>query len=118
MQAGDTFIIANAHLWMVLSDPSSHGGCFVFANLTTDSRRAGTDCELNCGDHPWVTRKCYVNFGDAYEVTPEHEARMAVFIASNGIVRHLPLEPAILQRIVAAAKVSKALAKNLQKYFI
>jgi len=118
MQLGDTFILASGHLWMVLSDPSAHAGSFVFANLTSDARRAGTDCELNCGDHPWVTKKCYVNFGDAKEVTPLHEAAMVPFIATKIITKHFPLEPAVLHRIVAAAKVSKALAQNLKKYFL
>jgi hypothetical protein len=117
MQAGDTFLLGGGHLWIVLSDPSAHAGCFVFANLTSDYLRAGTHCELNSGDHPWVKKKCYVNFGDAYEVTPVEEARMAAFITSGAITRHVPLGPAILQKIVAAAKTSKALPKILKKYF-
>jgi hypothetical protein len=117
MQAGDTFLLGGGHLWMVLTDPPLHAGFFVFANLTSDSLRAGTHCELNFGDHPWVKKKCYVNFGDAYEVTPANEVIMTSFIESGAITRHVPLAQTVLSRIIAAAKTSTALPKNLKKYF-
>jgi hypothetical protein len=115
---GDTFTLANAHLWIVISDPNAHSGNFVIANLTSDSRRAGTECELNKGEHPWVIKQSFVNFGDAREVTPVEEAKMIVFVGTRDVRQHSPLDPAVLQKIVTAAKSSRALALNLKKYFL
>jgi hypothetical protein len=118
MKLGDTFIIGEGgHLWIVISDPAKHSSKFVIANLTTDANRAGTDCELNRGDHQWIKEKCYVNFADAREVTPVEEARMRESIVAGTIARHFPMKIAILQRILTAAKKSKALPTGLRNYF-
>lgn len=119
MQLGDTFLfnVPNAHLWIVASDPSKHAGSFIILNLTTDSRRSGTDCELNVGDHPWIREKCWVNFGDAEEVTPVEEAKLIAFMASGTINNNHPVTQSVLAKIAAAAKTTKALKMNYRKYF-
>lgn len=116
MQLGDTFVMT--HLWVVLSDPAKHSGHFIIANLTTDLARAGKDCELNKGDHPWITQKCYVNFGDAREVTPKEEVKIVAFLGAGHIKMHYPMNLAVIQKIVTAAKTSRALATGYRaKYF-
>lgn len=118
IQAGDTFIMGTGgHLWIVLSDPSKNCGSFVMTNLTSDRRRSGSDCELNVGDHPWISHKCYVSFGDAREVNQEQASDIQRFMKVGSIEKQFPLEPKILQRIVSAAKVSTALTIALKKYF-
>lgn len=118
MQYGDTFVMGvGGHLWIVISDPAKHNGSFVIANLTTDEYRAGKDCELNKSDHSWIKCKCFVNFGDAREVTPTEEAKMASLIAAGHITPNLPMNLPILQKIAIAAKTSKALNTGLKKYF-
>ena len=108
MKLGDTFVMT--HLWIVASEPSQHGGNFIIVNLTTDVNRAGTDCELDKGDHPWITQKCYVSFGDAREVTPKEEAKILMFMSGGQIKMHYPMQQSIIDKIRAAAKTSKALA--------
>lgn len=105
------------HLWIVISEPTKHNGNFVIANLTTDEYRAGNDCELNENDHGWIKCKCFVNFGDAREVTPVEEAKITAAISSGHITPKLPMKQAILLRIATAAKISKALDTGLKKYF-
>ena len=118
MQYGDTFVLGmGGHLWIVISDPAMNNGHFVIANLTTDENRAGRDCELNKGDHSWIACKCFVNFGDAKEVTPTEEARIIALITTGQIIAHPRMSITILQKIAAAAKVSKALKTGLKKYF-
>src|SRR5258708_38698762 len=118
IQFGDTFVMGQGgHLWIVISDPTRHSGNFIIANLTTDKRRAGTDCELNKGDHPWITQKCFVNFGDAREVTPEQEAQLILFMNGGYIQKNFPMDLAILEKITIAAKTSRAIAIGLRKYF-
>jgi hypothetical protein len=113
MQIGDTFYWGDGgHLWVVISDPSCHGGEFIMVNLTKDSFRAGKECELNRGDHRWISEKTYVSFGDAKKVGPKETVNLEKGIA-NGVIRtHYPMRPTVLQKIVAAAKQSKALPEE------
>ena len=116
-QIGDSFVIGQGgHLWVVISDPSKHNGEYIIVNLTTDEFRAGKDCELNPGDHPWVTDKCFVSFGDARKVTPAEDSKIASHIATGAIRKQFPLNHTVLQKIVAAAKNSKALPSGYAAY--
>ena len=117
MQLGDTFILGEGgHLRIVISDPTKHSGCYVIVNLTKDWKRAGKECELNPGDHKWITERCWVSFGDALEVTPIEESRIAQYMKAGQIKQHLPISGPILQKILAAAVQSKALAPKFKKY--
>jgi hypothetical protein len=116
-QIGDSFVIGQGgHLWVVISDPAKHKGEYIIANLTTDQFRAGKDCELNPGDHPWITEKCFVNFGDAQKVTPAQDSMIKAHMATKAIRKQFPIPPATLQKIVAAAKKSKALPAGFMAY--
>lgn len=120
MHLGDSFLMPTPghsfdHLWIVISDPSANSGTFVIVNLTTDLLRAGGECELNSGDHRFVNQKCYVNFADAMEIDPPKAACIQQLIGKK-ITPHDPLDANLIQRIVAAAKASKALPVKLRKY--
>ena len=101
---------------MVISDPSLHNGEYVIANLTTDEFRAGKECELEVGDHPWITEKCFVSFGDARKVTRAEDAKITANMAARTIRKQFPMGGAVLQRIVTAAKQSKAIEPGLLVY--
>lgn len=79
--------------------------------------RAGNECELNKGDHGWIVCKCFVNFGDAQEVTPAEEVKIAALINAKQITPHPQMNVTILQKIAVAAKSSKAIKIGLKKYF-
>jgi hypothetical protein len=119
MQLGDTFLfnVPKAHLWIIISDPTKHCGTYIMANLTTDSKRAGMDCELNVGDHPWIREKCWVNFADAEEVSPIEDAKLEAFVTSGTINRNHPMSTPILQKIATIAKTTKALKVRYRNYF-
>jgi len=116
MTIGDTFLID--HLWVVISDPAKNGGKFVIVNLTTDKIRAGEECALSPGDHPWIIKKSYVSFGDAREVGPKEEAELTKHITSGKIKRHFPMGHSVLRRITATAGRSKALPTILRCHFV
>ena len=117
IQLGDTFLLGKgSHLWVVISDPLKHAGEFVIVNLTTDQFRAGKECELNLGDHRWIRMKCYVSFGDARKVGLKEAATIAALMLSGTIISDCPMDSSVLQRIVAAAKKSKALPIGLLAY--
>ena len=115
MQLGDTFVIE--HLWIVISDPAKHAEKFIIVNLTTDRERAGTECELGMGDHEWITQKSYVSFGDALEVGRKEELKIIEQMAAGTIKKHYPMKPAVLQKIMVAAKTSRSLRIGFRKYF-
>jgi translation initiation factor IF-2 len=116
-QIGDSFVIGTGgHLWIVISDPTQHNGEYIIVNLTTDEFRAGNDCELNPGDHQWVTEKCFVSFGDARKVTPAENAKITAHMATKVIRKQFPVSASVLQKIVAAGKKSKALPSGFLAY--
>jgi hypothetical protein len=117
IQVGDTFYWKDGgHLWVVISDPHQHCGVFVTVNLTTDLFRAGTDCELDVGSHRWVVKKSYVSYGDARLWGPKEEANLAAQILLGTMKMHSPMVNPALAKIIAAGKVTKALAENFKKY--
>ena len=114
---GDSFVIGQGgHLWVVISDPTQHNGEYIIVNLTTDQFRAGGDCELKPADHPWITNKCFVSFGDARKVTPAEDAKITAHMATKAIRKQFPVSAAVLQKIVTAAKKSKALPGGFLAY--
>ncbi len=55
---------------------------------------------------------------DAREVTPKEEAKILLFMSAGYFKMHHPTETAIVDRIKATAKISKALAVIYSnKYF-
>jgi hypothetical protein len=117
IQLGDTFYWKEGgHLWVVISDPAKNCGEFIAVNLTKDLFRAGKDCELNVGDHKWIAERTFVCFGDAMKLGPKEELKLQKQIASGTIKMHSPVGRATLEKIVAAGKISKALADCFKKY--
>jgi hypothetical protein len=121
MKLGDAFRwgtppkIKVRHLFFVISDPAQHGGTFVVVNITQDYIRAGRDCVLQKGDHPWITGESFVTFRDARLITPAEEIHLTSLFGREVLVE-APLDPIILKRIVAAAKASRSLAPLFKKY--
>jgi hypothetical protein len=113
VQLGDTFYWKEGgHLWVVISNPDTHAGEFVIVNLTKDVFRAGKDCELHPADHKWITGSTYVSFGDARKLGVKEEINLTEQISLGTIKRHLPLSAALIQKIVAAGKKSKAMSEE------
>lgn len=115
VQLGDTFYWKEGgHLWIVISDPQSHGGEFVIVNLTKDAFRAGTECELQPTDHKWVTDKTYVSYRDARKLGAREDANLAEQIALGTIKKHLPVSASLLQKIVTVGKQTKTLSDGFK----
>jgi hypothetical protein len=117
MQIGETFVMGEGgHLWIVISDPIKHANEFIIVNITTKVERAGTDCELVPGDHPFITDLSYVTYGDARRVTPQQEVLLVQSMNSGAIIRHAPMRQSVLNKIVAAGKTSTALPVGFKVY--
>jgi hypothetical protein len=116
IKIGDTFYVKDGgHLLVVISDPSARAGEFITVNLTTDWFRAGRECELSVGEHPWVREPSYISFGDARKWGPKEEIALAQQIALQTMRMHSPMKPSILAKIIAAGKKSKALRSDYKK---
>jgi len=121
MQKGDVFLMGNPrgrtkHPWIIISDLNKHGGSGVIVNLTTDKNRSGADCCLNVGDHPWIAEESWVCFGDAILLPPTAWQKISQGIASRIIVPQPALPAAHIQKIVAAARVSKSFPSVYLKF--
>lgn len=103
------------HLFFVISDPAQHGGTFVVVNITQDHIRAGRDCVLQIGDHPWITGESFVTFRDARLITPPEEAHLISMFGAEVLVE-APVDLIVLKRIIEAAKSSRSLAPVYKKY--
>ena len=121
MQKGDTFLMGSVggkkkHLWVLLSDLNKHHGTGVIVNLTTDKDRSGGDCSLCVGDHPWLTGECWVSYGDAMCLSSDKWPKIQQGIASGLIVPQESLAKVHLEKIISAAKVSKAFPSLFMKF--
>lgn len=117
MQIGDTFYWKDGgHLWVVICDPEPTSGEVIAVNITRDVFRAGRECELTVGDHKWIKEKSYVSFGDAMKLGPKEMLNLEKQIAGGAIGKHFPMKASVLQRIISAAKASKAFAPDLAQY--
>jgi len=121
LKYGDTFLMAVPpnydcpHLYCVISDPAIHGGIFHIVNLTTDLFRAGKDCVLEVGEHPWITKNSYVSFGDAMEITLDSARKIQALIGTK-VKLQQPLQPETLKKIKIAAATSKAFPIKFKRY--
>jgi hypothetical protein len=69
------------------------------------------------GDHPWLTEpESWVCYGDATLMTPDGWAKIQAGISKGFIVRQPKLGQAYLDRVVKAAKTSKAFPTVYLKY--
>jgi len=121
MQKGDTFLMGSIggskkHLWILISDLNKHHGNGVIVNLTTNKERSGGDCSLCQGDHPWLAGECWVSFGDAMCLTPDKWQKIQQGIAMKLIVPREQLAQAQLEKVISAAKVSKAFPSVYLKF--
>ena len=120
MKLGDAFTMATPpsnvrHLFFIISDPTLHGGTFLVVNITKNYIRASRECVLQKGDHKWIRYASYVSFRDAIEVTPPMAIGLNAKVGRE-IGMEDPLAPHVLQRIVAAARVSRSLQGGFKKY--
>jgi hypothetical protein len=62
------------------------------------------------------SRSATLALGDARKVNPKEEAQLVAQIAAGAITKHYPVKQAVLEKIIAAAKQSKALPTGLLTY--
>jgi hypothetical protein len=122
MDKGDCFLMGNPngqtkHLWVVISDTKKHGGEGVIVNFTKNKDRAGGECFLSKGDHPWFTEThSWACFIDAMLMTVAGWNQIKIGIGAGFIVAAATMPAPCLQKIIAAAKSSALLPSVLKPY--
>jgi hypothetical protein len=98
MNAGTTFLLSGVdiHLWIVVSDPGADSENVLICNITTWTATKDQSCILQPGDHPFITHKSCINYGDSRVTTLQKliDAR-----DGGALTLQDPLDPAILKRI-------------------
>src|SRR5262245_2079026 len=121
MKIGDAFLMKVPprnipHFFVVISDSAKNNGTFIIVNITGDRFMAGEECILNIGDHPWITKKSYLMFSRALEITLIHAKRLNKLIEQNKIKPQPSVSEEVLEKIIAAAKISTSITENFKKY--
>jgi len=122
MDKGDCFLMGvpggrKKHLWVVISDPTKYGGCGVIVNFSKDRIRSGGECFLARGDHPWLTEpQSWVCFNDAMLMTVLGWQKIQDGINNGLIIATDKMPTAFVDKIIAAARVSRLFHKPLLKY--
>jgi hypothetical protein len=117
VKIGDTFVwcptrVGIAHLWILISDPSLHGGKCVLLNLT-ESSHATHSFTLRPGQHRYIYKDSDVNFGDAIQTSEaELKAKMTIGDAQS----HDSMDSAIVKEIIKAAHTHPAFQPILRKF--
>jgi hypothetical protein len=106
---GDTFLFplncpnTIDHLWAIISDPDANGS-FAAANLTDFENNAGdTNCIIEVGEHPYVTKRSVIKYGDARLFT---EVKLQQAEAGRLLVKRQPLSGVLLAKIQNGALTS------------
>jgi hypothetical protein len=121
MNLGDCFTMqvppsySVPHLYFVISDPKLNAGTYYIVNITGDQLRAGRECVLQVGEHPWITKESFVSFGDTIEIAGP-TVKMIDALIGTKVVMQAPSSKATLAKIIAAGKISKAIPKAYKAF--
>jgi hypothetical protein len=92
------------HLYVVLTEPNDKG-CIIWVswNSLKDGRFYDKTCVLDVGDHPFITKKTWVNYGRAAIVTVEEIKRN---LARGVLAENDPMKEEVFNRIAAGLLAS------------
>jgi hypothetical protein len=122
MDRGDCFLMGNPkgkkkHLWTLLSDVRKHGGSGIIVNFSTNKIRSGGECPIAKNEHRWFTETTsWVCFGDAQLISPDAWVQIQTGITIGFIVPEQKISSICIQRIIEAAKTSKAFPPKYLPY--
>lgn len=100
------------HFWVVISAPRN--GKILAVNVTDARNAPDSPCQINCGDHPEITKPSVI----FYRKSREFDAAMVdAQIADGRAVRKLAdCSPELLQRIIDGAKAADDFTIRLLDY--
>jgi hypothetical protein len=116
MKPGDTFlggreVHGDDHLWLVINDPSAHGGVVLIVNVSTLRPNAETTCLVQRGEHPFIQHDSYVRYGSARKA---REVDLEKLVRAGRLRPHQIANKALLEKVRAGATASPHLAEELR----
>jgi hypothetical protein len=103
------------HPWVVLS--CSVAGCVLAANLSDYIHDPSAECVLKPADHSCLRKPSFVYFAKAVEMPSKNMGH--VLAEGKLVVHHADLTPAILSKVMAAAKSTRHISDRIKiKYGI
>jgi hypothetical protein len=108
-QAGDTFLIitdpndTKMHLHIVICGPAGNPPTILAVQLNTWTSLADPTVILEVGDHSFVTRKTFVNYGRMSELQVDPLLKLEALRSEAYFQRHARCNTDLLERIVQGA---------------
>lgn len=108
IKKGDAFLLRHPgkeiqHLFIAISEPKEQ---VLLVNVTKKKQNSDCSCELNVGDHPFITQPSVINYADAMLSVCQSIEDWLNITAQD---LQPPMPQAILQKIIDGAKNSPAL---------
>jgi hypothetical protein len=104
------------HLWIVVAEIDGANGKAICVNVTTEQPNSDKACQLNKGDHPFVTHASVIFYQDAREIDLAMvEKALNAGIKNFVCTTHEPCSAALLDRIQKGLIVSKQTPKGIKE---
>lgn len=108
MKAGETFFLgaksADRHLWVIISDPTIDPHQVLFVSMTSHDVTKEDVCLIEAGEHPFVSHRTCIAYGDAREASLEALGRLR----DAGLLRAAkPVSADLLDRIRQGVSLSR-----------
>jgi hypothetical protein len=115
MNAGDTFFITDrrvdAHLWIVISDPSKDSERVILVSATTYESHKESVCLLEAGDHPAISHKTCI----AYNETRMTSLEKLRALQQGG---HLRVQPPVSNAVLARIRDGVSNSRRIKYKYV
>lgn len=118
LKPGDTFLLKTPpdykveHLYVAISEPKDDK--IILVNVTKKRGLSDLSCELNKGDHPFIKEPSVINYADALD----SDVNLLEDFFENGYGRSSePMQPDVLEKIIAGVSKTDAFPPKFNKYF-
>ena len=115
---GDTFIRAgrhvatDPHLWVIISDPAKDKARLAVVNFTSQRIDKDQSCQINPGEHPFVTRNTVICYDGARIVS---ESTILAAVSSGTLRLHSAVNGSLLDRIRSGAATTPHLPLGVKR---
>jgi hypothetical protein len=120
LKCGDTFLLPKRssdpeHLWIIVAETDPLSRKAICVNITTERPHSDKTCQLDRGDHPFVTHASVIFYQDAREIDLTMvEKALAAGIKDFVCIAHLPCSSELLARIQKGLIDSKFTPKGIK----
>ena len=106
---------ATEHLWIIVAEIDAASGKAVCVNVTTEQYDSDKSCQLNKGDHSFVSHPSVIYYKDAREL----DLTLVEIAITSGIKKfickpHDPCSPELLKRVQQGLIASKETPKGIK----